>query len=324
MRSGARRAVLPVAAHGHRPAHASGCREPRCCDAGGRRRAADALVAYVIGCALSGTIGALAGIAYPFTPFSGNSFLLKAFAVALIGGLGSVEGAAIVGILLGLVETYAVTYGLPLGFTELDAGWRDGYTFVLMIIILVIKPEGLFRGTGELASSHVAPLTGRSVAVWLLVAAVPFFVLPATPPTTPWGASNEVLALGVDGGRLRRGGLEHGLLHSLDRSPHRRDARTVGDRRLRRRAEHRPLGPRFWSATLFAVVVTGLLSIPVGLVALRTSGLGFLIVTLAFSEFIVLLLVNADDLTPGVQGLSVTAGRPASTTPRRCTTCFSS
>lgn len=110
-----------------------------------------ALLAYVIGCALSGTIGALAGIAYPFTPFSGNSFLLKAFAVALIGGLGSVEGAAIVGILLGLVETYAVTYGLPLGFTTLDAGWRDGYAFVLMIVILVIKPEGLFRGTGELA-----------------------------------------------------------------------------------------------------------------------------------------------------------------------------
>lgn len=110
-----------------------------------------ARLAYVVGCALSGLIGALAGIAFPFTPFSGNNFLLKAFAVALVGGLGSVAGAAVVGVVLGLIEAYAVTYGLPLGFLTLDAGWRDGYAFVLMIAILVIKPEGLFRGTGELA-----------------------------------------------------------------------------------------------------------------------------------------------------------------------------
>ena len=110
-----------------------------------------ARLAYVVGCALSGLIGALVGIAFPFTAFSGSSFLLKAFAVALVGGLGSVAGAAVVGVVLGLVEAYAVTYGLPMGFLTLDAGWRDGYAFVLMIVILVIKPEGLFRGTGELA-----------------------------------------------------------------------------------------------------------------------------------------------------------------------------
>ena len=107
-----------------------------------------AAVAYI---AATYLIGALAGIAFPFTPFSGNNFLLKAFAVALVGGLGSVAGAAVVGVVLGLIEAYAVTYGLPLGFLTLDAGWRDGYAFVLMIAILVIKPEGLFRGTGELA-----------------------------------------------------------------------------------------------------------------------------------------------------------------------------
>ena len=44
--------------------------------------------------------------------------------------------------------------------------------------------------------SHAAPLNRRSVVFWLLAAALPFFVLPATPPTSPWGASNEVLALG--------------------------------------------------------------------------------------------------------------------------------
>ncbi len=110
-----------------------------------------ARLAYVTGCALSGLVGALAGIAFPFTPFSGNSFLLKAFAVALVGGLGSVAGAAVVGVALGLVEAYAVTYGLPMGFLTLDAGWRDGYAFLLMILILVIKPEGFFKGTGELA-----------------------------------------------------------------------------------------------------------------------------------------------------------------------------
>jgi branched-chain amino acid transport system permease protein len=108
-------------------------------------------IAYLIGCSLSGLAGVLLGIAFPFTPFSGASYLIKGFAVALLGGLGSVTGAALVGVLLGLVETYAVAYGLPVGFYEFGTEWRDAYAFVVMVVVLVWRPGGLFGGTGELA-----------------------------------------------------------------------------------------------------------------------------------------------------------------------------
>ena len=161
----------------------------------------------------------------------------------------------------------------------------------------------------SLRGSHAAPLNRRSVVFWLLAAALPFFVLPATPPTSPWGASNEVLALGSTSVVFAVVALSMGFFIRWTGLP---TVATpglwgIGAYAAALSIEH--WGLEFWSATLFAVVVTGLVSIPVGLIALRTSGLGFLIVTLAFSEFILLLLVNADGLTRGVQGLSVT-GRP--------------
>ncbi len=159
-------------------------------------------------------------------------------------------------------------------------------------------------------SSHAAPLHRGSIAFWLLAAALPFVLLPSTPPASPWVASFEVLALGSTAVVFGVVALSMGFFIRWTGLP---TVATpglwgIGAYAAALSIEHWGLG--FWSATLFAVVVTGLVSIPVGLIALRTSGLGFLIVTLAFSEFVVLLLINADDLTRGVQGLSVT-GRPA-------------
>ena len=159
-------------------------------------------------------------------------------------------------------------------------------------------------------SSHAEPLHRGSIAFWLLAAALPFVLLPSTPPASPWVASFEVLALGSTAVVFAVVALSMGFFIRWTGLP---TVATpglwgIGAYAAALSIEHWGLG--FWSATLFAVVVTGLVSIPVGLVALRTSGLGFLIVTLAFSEFVVLLLINADDLTRGVQGLSVT-GRPA-------------
>jgi branched-chain amino acid transport system permease protein len=89
--------------------------------------------------------GALIGMVFPFTAFSGGQLIIKGFAVALIGGLGNVRGAAIAGLLLGLVETLGSAYDLNLGIMTVGPEWRDGYAFGLMIILLAWRPQGLFR-----------------------------------------------------------------------------------------------------------------------------------------------------------------------------------
>ena len=73
------------------------------------------------------------------------------FGVALVGGLGSVSGAVICGLALGLIETYATAYGINLGFYTVGQQWQDGYAFVLMIVVLALRPQGLFRGTGDIS-----------------------------------------------------------------------------------------------------------------------------------------------------------------------------
>jgi branched-chain amino acid transport system permease protein len=99
-------------------------------------------VAFLIGSALAGLAGVLLGILFPFTAFGGNAFLIKGLAVALAGGIGNVTGAVVVGLTLGLVETYGSAYGV-------GPEWQDGYAFVLLIAILAWRPQGVFRGTVE-------------------------------------------------------------------------------------------------------------------------------------------------------------------------------
>lgn len=98
--------------------------------------------AFFIGSVLAGLAGALQFSAFPFTAYSGGALIIKALAVALVGGLGSVEGAVVVGLSLGIVETLGTAYGVP------GEQWRDGYAFLLMIGILLWRPRGLFRGVG--------------------------------------------------------------------------------------------------------------------------------------------------------------------------------
>ena len=99
--------------------------------------------AFWIGSALAGLAGVLLGILFPFTPFTGNAYLIKGLAVALAGGIGNVTGAVVMGLTLGLAETYGSAY-------LLGPEWQDGYAFVLLIAILAWKPNGLFRRTVEI------------------------------------------------------------------------------------------------------------------------------------------------------------------------------
>lgn len=96
---------------------------------------------FALGAALAGAAGALYGIIFPFSPTLGALPTIKAFAIIILGGLGSIPGAVIGGLLYGIAET---TAGYLLGGI-----WPDAIAFVLLIAVLVIKPTGLFGGKGD-------------------------------------------------------------------------------------------------------------------------------------------------------------------------------
>lgn len=94
---------------------------------------------FVIGSALAGLGGALLLSLFPMSPFSGGSYTIKGFAVAIVGGLGSVSGAMIAAVMLGMVEAIASGYVSPT--------WSNAYAFGAMILVLLLRPGGL-RGKG--------------------------------------------------------------------------------------------------------------------------------------------------------------------------------
>jgi branched-chain amino acid transport system permease protein len=96
---------------------------------------------FAIGAALAGAAGALYGILFPFNPAIGALPTIKAFAIIIIGGLGSIPGAVIGGLLYGIAENTAVYL--------LGGVWQDAIAFTLLIIVLVIRPTGLFGEKGE-------------------------------------------------------------------------------------------------------------------------------------------------------------------------------
>jgi branched-chain amino acid transport system permease protein len=93
-------------------------------------------VAFAIGIGLAGIAGVGMGTIYPFDPFYGFIFALKAMIALAIGGIGSVFGALLGGILLGLIESLASFF--------MSGGWSDAISYGVFLVVLMFKPEGLF------------------------------------------------------------------------------------------------------------------------------------------------------------------------------------
>jgi branched-chain amino acid transport system permease protein len=99
--------------------------------------------AFFIGSALAGLGGVFAGTAYSLAPGQDQAFLISALVVVIVGGMGSLGGAALGALLLGLVDQYASAY-LPLDYRNLSAL----LTFVLLAVVLAVRPTGLFGRAG--------------------------------------------------------------------------------------------------------------------------------------------------------------------------------
>ncbi|WP_205684123.1 branched-chain amino acid ABC transporter permease [Cryobacterium aureum] len=96
--------------------------------------------AFVLGSALAGTAGFLWASRYGIIdPFMGFLPGVKAFVAAVIGGIGSIRGAVAGGVILGVAEIGFVGF-LPPEFS----GYRDAFVFSLLLIVLLVRPNGLF------------------------------------------------------------------------------------------------------------------------------------------------------------------------------------
>ena len=90
---------------------------------------------FVLAGALAGVAGVLYGMKYNVFPTMGNVGL-KAFIASVIGGLGSVPGAIVGAIILGVIETFVSAF--------ISSSLRDFFSFALLIVLLLVKPSGLF------------------------------------------------------------------------------------------------------------------------------------------------------------------------------------
>ena len=91
---------------------------------------------FAIGSGLAAAAGALLGPVFLVTPAMGDLASLKAFAIVILGGLGNITGATMGGFILAFVE--------ELGAAYISSGYRDAMGFLIIIVVLLFKPTGLF------------------------------------------------------------------------------------------------------------------------------------------------------------------------------------
>jgi branched-chain amino acid transport system permease protein len=96
---------------------------------------------FLYGCGLAGLAGVLLSPIYAVFPTMGHDFLVMAFAVVIVGGMGSIIGAVLAALLLAQVQGLASLWIPPV--------WAETLVYGVMLLVLVIRPAGLFNRLGE-------------------------------------------------------------------------------------------------------------------------------------------------------------------------------
>ncbi|MEW6260960.1 MAG: branched-chain amino acid ABC transporter permease [Thermodesulfobacteriota bacterium] len=94
------------------------------------------MISFGLGCALAGAAGVILAPVFPVTPTSGVPVALTAFVVVVLGGMGSLKGCVIGGLMLGLVENLGAAY--------VSTGYKNVFGFIILILVLLFRPAGLF------------------------------------------------------------------------------------------------------------------------------------------------------------------------------------
>ena len=93
-------------------------------------------VVWLLGAGLAAVAGIIAGLLVQVRPQMGLDLLLPLFAAAILGGIGSVPGAMLAGLIVGLSEAFAVQL--------IGAEWRAAIAFVILVLVLLLRPQGIF------------------------------------------------------------------------------------------------------------------------------------------------------------------------------------
>jgi branched-chain amino acid transport system permease protein len=94
------------------------------------------MLSFGLGCALAAAAGVILAPVFPVTPSAGVPVALTAFVVVVLGGMGSMWGCVVGGLLLGLVEN--------LGAAFISTGYKHVFGFIILILVLLVRPAGLF------------------------------------------------------------------------------------------------------------------------------------------------------------------------------------
>lgn len=254
-------------------------------------------VTFAIASALGGVSGVLVGMYFNSVyPTMGYGAVLKGFIAGLIGGLGNVPGAIFGSLLLGLIESF--------GVATLGSSYRNLFAFVILLLVLVLKPNGLFSRGRQLPPE---PLTGTFLSIskpvrvprWLLASlAVVAVLLPLVfsnpyllqTLTNAWLYSMLALSLTLVAGTAGQMSLGHAGLLAIGGY-----ASALVMLRL---------GLPFEAALLLAALITALLGTLLVFPTFRLRGHYLTIATLAIGEVVSLTILNWDSLTNGALGLT--------------------
>lgn len=94
------------------------------------------LQTFVLSAALAASAGTMVGVYYKIITFNmGLNTVIKAFVVSILGGIGNISGAVVGGLLLGQIESLGAAY--------VSTGYKDAFAFIVMILVLLLRPNGL-------------------------------------------------------------------------------------------------------------------------------------------------------------------------------------
>jgi len=99
------------------------------------------MITFALGAALAAVAGGLYGIIFSFNYQVGAMPTIIAFAIIILGGLGSIKGAIVGGLLYGITEQLATLF--------INGTWGSAVAFALLIVVLIIRPHGIFGEKGE-------------------------------------------------------------------------------------------------------------------------------------------------------------------------------
>jgi branched-subunit amino acid ABC-type transport system permease component len=250
-------------------------------------------IGFALGVALAGMAGGVMGPLFTVDPYMGMTPLLKAFVIVVLGGLGSMVGAAIAGLFLGVFESFASNY--------FGAALADVLQLVFVIAVLLLRPQGLLgerdsdnTSSARFASSNLVsdlvPSWGWLIAAGL-VALAPIAL--GSPFLSHLGVVAALTAIAVIGLAIISRVGQLSLCH----------AAFIGIGAYGSAIITKTYGAPVVVGIVGGCAVAAVLAAVLGYFVLKTRGVYFVLITFTFGQVLGLLFLDLDGVTGGAGGI---------------------